>query len=173
VTVPSSVSSISLTATVSAGSNAIITDGSGNLVTMPVPINKPTTSKTVTVVAEDRSTSQEYTLSIIWLGQGTITVHFTGAPQDETTPLWGMGTGNVINWLTDSLTLTAPTTGIFSGASYQWYKDGTIISGETASTLTILAQQFSIAPSHELTVKITTAAPHSVVYSKTITFEVE
>jgi hypothetical protein len=126
---------------------------------------------TYTVMAED-GTSQVYTVTVTIRGQGTIAVHFTGAPQDETTSLVSVGiTDNKVSWLTDSLTLTAPTTGIFSGASYQWYKDGTTITDATTNTLIISAKEFSIAPNHRLTVKITTTG--GVVYSKTLTFEVE
>ncbi|GHV80917.1 hypothetical protein AGMMS49944_27080 [Spirochaetia bacterium] len=134
---------------------------------------------TYTVTAADGST-QPYLVTV------TLQSHviFTGTPQDETTALGKEvtpGTGGSIAWLTDSLTITAPTTGVFSSAIYyRWYKDGAALSHngttikitESGSKLEISAREFSIARNHELTVMIRTAGPPSVVYSKTLTFEV-
>jgi hypothetical protein len=109
------------------------------------------------------------------LGEGSISITFSGLPQDEATNLTGIP-GSALSWAAGTLNVTVPTAN-FPGAGYLWYKDGmaladngTTITGATAAALQISAKEFSLT-THELTVKITTAS--SVVYSKTLTFEVE
>ncbi|GHV74868.1 hypothetical protein AGMMS49940_21700 [Spirochaetia bacterium] len=134
---------------------------------------------TYTVTAADGST-QPYLVTVTLQSQGgTISVTFTGVPADQAASLGDMGLGsNSVSWLTDSLALTVPTTS-FPGASYQWYKDGIAltnvgtITGATTNTLNISAREFSIARNHELTVMISTVGSPGVVYSKTLTFEVQ
>jgi hypothetical protein len=138
---------------------------------------------TYTVTAEDGTTA-DYTVIVTIQSQGTITVNFSGAPQDETIDFSILGMSAKLQWLTEILKASVSNTDNFPGATYQWYRDGQAltdngsdiinpgctITGAATAALQISAKEFSLAP-HELTVKITT--PSSVVYSKTLTFEVE
>jgi hypothetical protein len=68
------------------------------------------------------------------------------------------------------LSLTAPSTGVFSGAAYQWYRDGQEIAGATNSSYGTAGNTFTLAR-HQVMVRITTST--GVVYSKGLTFTVE
>jgi hypothetical protein len=120
-----------------------------------------TTEKTVdsTIVA----------VTVINQSQGSVTVTFGGLPQDESTTLGGITNNGALPWASP-LTLTVPTTNL-TGATYQWYKDGVVISGASANSVTIAAKTFSLTE-HQVMVRI--AMPgNGPVYSKTVTFTVQ
>jgi hypothetical protein len=102
-------------------------------------------------------------------GRGSISVTFSGAPQDENIDLTGT-TGGVLDWATGNLTLTAPSTGVFTGASYQWYLDGKELAGETAGSYSAAGSGFTLAR-RQATVIITTSA--GIAYAKAVVFVVE
>jgi hypothetical protein len=68
------------------------------------------------------------------------------------------------------LSLTAPSTGVFSGAAYQWYRDGQEIAGATNSGYGAAGNTFTLAR-HQVTVRITTST--GIVYSKALSFTVK
>jgi hypothetical protein len=100
---------------------------------------------------------------------GSISVTFSGTPQDENTDLTGM-TGGVLDWAAGNLTLTAPATGVFAGASYQWYLDGKELAGETSGSYGAAGSGFTLAR-HQVAVIITTST--GIVYAKAVVFVVE
>jgi hypothetical protein len=101
-------------------------------------------------------------------GQGSISVAFNG-PHDETIDLTG-SPGGVLDWATGNLTLIAPSTGVFAGASYQWHLDGKELAGETGGSYGAAGSGFTLAQ-HQVTVIITTSA--GIVYAKAVVFVVE
>jgi hypothetical protein len=131
-----------------------------------------------TVTAPDGS-SQDYAVTVLPQGQGSISVTFNG-PQDDAITVTGAPSGTV-RWLTDgdlngNLILSVQNPAKFPGATYQWYKDGNAltdnanITGAATSKLTISVQdEFTLAP-HTLIIQIIT--PDGVIYSKTINFKV-
>jgi hypothetical protein len=102
-------------------------------------------------------------------GEGSISVTFSGTPQDENIEFTGT-TGDTLDWAGGFLNLTAPTTGVFSGAAYQWYRDGQEIAGETTSSYGVAGNTFTLAR-HQVMVRITTST--GIVYSKALTFTVQ
>jgi hypothetical protein len=102
-------------------------------------------------------------------GQGSISVTFSGVPQDENTDLTGT-TGGVLNWAAGNLTLTAPATGVFAGAAYQWYLDGKELAGKTSGSYSAAGSDFTLAR-HQVTAIITTST--GIVYAKAVVFVVE
>jgi hypothetical protein len=89
-----------------------------------------------------------------------VTVSFTGLA-DETMTLTG---GNSVNW---DAALTVSLTESFT--SYQWYLNGTAVSGATANSITLAAKSHRIG-SNRLAVEVTTAS--GAIYSKTLNFTV-
>jgi hypothetical protein len=125
-------------------------------------------SKTYTVTAADGA-SAAYVVTVSVAGQGSISVTFSGIPQDENTDLTGT-TGGSLDWLAGSLILNAPGAGIFSGAAYQWYLDGRKLAGETTGSYGAAGSAFTLGR-HQATALITTST--GIVYVKAIVFVVE
>jgi hypothetical protein len=124
--------------------------------------------------ADGRRTFEDISLPDIYCdpplpGQGSISITFSGAPQDENILLTGTP-DNALSWSTGALSLNAPTTGVFSGASYQWSLDGQELAGETSSSYSAAGNTFTLAR-HQVAALITTAT--GTVYSKAIVFIVE
>jgi uncharacterized repeat protein (TIGR02543 family) len=104
----------------------------------------------------------------ILIGQGSIQVTFSGLPQDETTNLTGMS-GETLSWTTGTLDISVPAAN-FPGASWQWYLDGVLLSGETSSSLHKPGSDFTLGR-HGVTVRIMTE--DNQVYSKSVRYTVE
>jgi uncharacterized repeat protein (TIGR02543 family) len=130
--------------------NWYTTASGGDLVTWPLTVNGNTTVYARWYLA----------------GQGSITVSFSGLPQDETTNL--SGTTETLSWMNGTLNVSVPTAS-FTGASYQWYLDNAALSGATVSSLSKPGSDFTLGR-HEITVRIITT--DNKVYSKTLRFTV-
>ena len=96
-------------------------------------------------------------------------VNFGGGPEDETIDLSG-DPAEPISWNTGSLTVAVDTSpGAWaSGAIFAWYLDGKLISGETDSTITIMAKNY-LPGTHYLFVDV---SKNEDAYSKTLIFTI-
>jgi uncharacterized repeat protein (TIGR02543 family) len=99
-------------------------------------------------------------------GSSSISISFSGLPQDETTNISGTPSETLSH--DGTINLSVPT-GAFPGASYRWYIGNTILSGQTSSTLSKPGSDFTLGQ-HEITVRIKTA--DNKVYSKSVRFTV-
>ena len=96
------------------------------------------------------------------LTPGSISYTFSG-PQDETITLSG---AQALNWVeNDVLQVRVMET----YDSYQWYVDGLLRAGETGTSITLYAQDFSVN-THTVALRVTRS---SIPYSKTLTFTVK
>jgi chitodextrinase len=93
---------------------------------------------------------------------GTVTIRFTGLPQEENITLTGADTA--LSWIAET-SLTASVEGSFT--AYRWFLDG-VIQGEDGSTLTLSAGNMGIRE-HTLTVFVT---KDGVEYAKRVIFTV-
>jgi hypothetical protein len=88
------------------------------------------------------------TVSVAHWATATVTANFSGLPQDETITL--TGTEN-LSWSANT-TLSVSVSETFTG--YQWYLDGTALTGATTGSLTMYAEDLSLKK-HTLTVYVT------------------
>jgi hypothetical protein len=98
------------------------------------------------------------------LGTGSVTVTFSGLPQDETSTVSG-GTGT-ISW-TANTTITFTVSGTFT--AYAWVVDGQSVTGAITGTLTLHAQNYSVG-THTVTAKVTTQ--NEITWSKQARFSI-
>jgi hypothetical protein len=83
-------------------------------------------------VAFPFSPDSDTTIYARWIlaGQGSITLSFSGLPQDETTNL--SGTPNeTLSWRNGTLSVSVPDGTFSEAASYQWYLDNAPLSERT------------------------------------------
>jgi hypothetical protein len=123
------------------------------------------TAETLTVRATstfDTGKSGTAAVMIVEFGTPTVSVQFSGLPEDETITLTGPDS---------TLSFSANTTITVSVAetfdTYRWALDGEVLSGETDYTLTRNAKSLLIK-NHSLTVYVTTS--DGVEYSKRVSF---
>ena len=97
----------------------------------------------------------------------TPAVSFGGGPAEETID-WSGNPAMSIAWTTGSLTATVNTaSGAWAlGASFAWYLDGVLVSGQTNATITVIARNF-VPGKHYLSVDV---AKNGDSYSKTLIF---
>jgi hypothetical protein len=166
LTVPHAVTSVSLIAAISANTWGEFSAGSSGYQT--IDLASGSGSATVKVKSEDGAHETAYTLTVTRQGQGAVTIEFTGAPADESTTL--TGAANTLFWSANTSMSVKTPDGSFTGASFQWYRDGKIWTGETGGSITVSARNFSVAMGHQLTLKITTTTGE--VWSKSVLFDV-
>jgi hypothetical protein len=169
VTVGQSITSVILEAAVKSGTYGTIpADSVSQTITLGTGA-AGTVTRTITVTSENGAVTKDYTVTVTRNAQANpVTVTFSGLPQDDTVALTGAQSS--LDWSDNtSMTVTVPM-GTFSGAAYQWYLDGTALSGATGNSITRTARQFTVQNNHRLSVKITTSG--GAVYTKTLTFNV-
>jgi hypothetical protein len=150
LTIPATVSSLTLTGTVPEDSNALITT-----TPHPLSVSKGDSAKTITVKSEDALVTRTYTLNLVWLEP----IAFTDL-KDETIDL--SAAGHELSWA-DNTELSVTVAGF---DEFQWYVDGAPVS--SGATLIKHARDFSVAR-HTLSVRVKKG---NNTYSKTIYFMV-
>jgi hypothetical protein len=103
------------------------------------------------LVSSEKTRLDSLKAKIDRLGAGSVTVSFTGLPEDETINL--SGAGNTLSWKADTtINLTVPA----GFDSYAWDVDGKTVAGAT-NTLSLHARTYAMG-THTVTVKVTNAA---------------
>jgi hypothetical protein len=95
---------------------------------------------------------------------GGISVVFSGVPADETITVSSQGQALEISWNNNS-SLSLSVSGF---SAYQWYVDGTALSGKTSGSLVLSGADYSIG-NHFVTVRVTSGGRQ---YTKTALFKV-